>query len=297
MIRFNQFLVEQEKKEELIKRFKDTLRPLEMSPSNPSKVLSLHRQEKNDPTIGIGHSLKDKERSRKIFSELFPEKMKDTSYFDRIASGQQSITMDQAERLFDKDVRDRVNTVYRRLPDYEQYSPEMQDRLFSMEYRGSLGGSPKAVELMRSGQFGEAEKEYLNSDEYRSSRDQTPHPIDQKVRDRGIATRMRDDADIIRSEFERLPEGVPGTSRYGPPSPGRESYIEKMSKVAIPEKTAQVRPVETQQSTNTYIIKSGDSLSKIAKGLNVSVQELMKANNISDPNKIRAGSSLKIPSR
>ena len=99
------------------------------------------------------------------------------------------------------------------------------------------------------------------------------------------------------AEFERLPEGVPGTSRYGPPSPGRESYIEKMSKVAIPEKTAQVRPVETQQSTNTYIIKSGDSLSKIAKGLNVSVQELMKANNISDPNKSRAGSSLKIPSR
>ena len=297
MIRFKQFLTEQDKKEELVNRFKEKLRGLEMKLSNPNEVLSLHRKKEGDPTIGIGHSLGNLEHSKKIFSELFPEEMKDQNYFERVSSGQQSITMDQAEKLFDRDVRDRVSTVYRRLPDYEQYSPEMQDRLFSMEYRGSLGGSPKAVQLIRSGQFGEAEKEYLNSDEYRSSRDQTPHPIDQKVRDRGIATRMRDDADIIRSEFERLPEGVPGTTRFGPPSPGREAYIEKMSKVTIPQRTAQVKPVETQQSSNSYTIKSGDSLSAIAKNLNVSMQDLMSANNITDPNKIRAGSTLKVPSR
>lgn len=297
MIRFKQFLTEQDKKEELINRFKQKLRGLEMRLSNPNEVLTLHRKKDKDPTIGIGHSLKNLEHSKKIFSELFPEEMKDPNYFERVSSGQQSITMDQAEKLFDRDVRDRVGNVYRSLPDYENYSPELQDTLFSMEYRGGLGTSPKTVAILRTGEFGKAATEYIDSDEYTSSKYQTPHPKDGNVRSPGIAKRMEDDASVIRSEFERLPEGVPGTTRFGPPSPGREAYIEKMSKVTIPEKTAQVRPVETQQSANTYTIKSGDSLSKIAKSLNVSIEELMKANNITDPNKISAGSSLKIPSR
>ena len=294
---FKKFLIEQNKRNELITGFKETLRPLEMDPANPEKILSLHRQEKGDPTIGIGHSLKDEEHSRRIFSELFPEEMKDSDYFDRVKTGKQSITMDQAEKLFDRDVNDRVDVLYKRLPDLEQYSPELQNRLFTMEYRGSLGQSKKTIEHLKAGRFSEAEKEYLDSDEYRSSRDQTPHPKDQLVRDRGIATRMMDDSKVIGSEYERLPEGIPGTSRHGPPSPGKESYIEKMSGVKIPERKAETKAPEAQYSANTYKIKSGDTLSAIAKNLNVSMQELMKANNITNPNKIAAGSTLKIPSR
>lgn len=44
-----------------------------------------------------------------------------------------------------------------------------------------------------------------------------------------------------------------------------------------------------------YTIKSGDTLSAIAKRYNVSVQQLAQANGIADPNKIYAGKTIKIP--
>jgi len=46
----------------------------------------------------------------------------------------------------------------------------------------------------------------------------------------------------------------------------------------------------------TYQIKSGDTLSAIAKKYNTTVAALASANGISDPNKIIAGKSLTIPS-
>jgi nucleoid-associated protein YgaU len=47
-----------------------------------------------------------------------------------------------------------------------------------------------------------------------------------------------------------------------------------------------------------YVVKSGDSLSRIAKSYYGNVNEYTKiaeANNISDPDKIQAGQQLKIP--
>ena len=44
-----------------------------------------------------------------------------------------------------------------------------------------------------------------------------------------------------------------------------------------------------------YIIQRGDTLSQIAKKNNTTVQEIAALNNISDPNKIRAGASLSLP--
>ena len=46
----------------------------------------------------------------------------------------------------------------------------------------------------------------------------------------------------------------------------------------------------------TVTIKSGDTLSKIAKANNTTVDAIMKANpSITDPNKIYAGSTLTVP--
>ncbi len=62
-------------------------------------------------------------------------------------------------------------------------------------------------------------------------------------------------------------------------------------------------PVAAQEPTPTpsavegpiYIIQSGDSLSGIAARFNISLDELLKANNILDPNAISAGDQLIIP--
>ncbi|HZH16597.1 MAG TPA: LysM peptidoglycan-binding domain-containing protein, partial [Archangium sp.] len=46
---------------------------------------------------------------------------------------------------------------------------------------------------------------------------------------------------------------------------------------------------------STYRIRSGDTLSGIARRHNTTVDELARTNNIEDPNKIRAGERLHIP--
>ena len=50
-------------------------------------------------------------------------------------------------------------------------------------------------------------------------------------------------------------------------------------------------------ANQTYIVKKGDSLAKIAKKFNVSVKELIKANNLKKPYIIRVGQKLVIPSK
>jgi stage VI sporulation protein D len=47
--------------------------------------------------------------------------------------------------------------------------------------------------------------------------------------------------------------------------------------------------------SQTYTVQSGDTLSKIAKRFGVTVDAIVKANNIANPNLIKAGQVLKIP--
>jgi LysM repeat protein len=203
------------------------------------------------------------------------------------------MTMDQVEKLLDYDVRSRMPIV-RKLPDYSAYSPELKRRLFGMAYRGSLQQSPKARELMSQGRFDLASDEYLNSDEYKASRDQRPKKGKTDVPGRGVATRMEKDAQMIASEFERLPPGVIGTKQHGPLKPGLESYSEKMANVQaqIPVQTIsqQTEPVDNSY----YTIGKGDSLSAIAKKHNTTVDALSKLNKINDPNKIQMGQKLRL---
>ena len=51
-----------------------------------------------------------------------------------------------------------------------------------------------------------------------------------------------------------------------------------------------------QLNTKSHSVKSGDTLSQLAKKNNINLKKLLKANpNIKDPNKIRVGQKIKIP--
>lgn len=50
-------------------------------------------------------------------------------------------------------------------------------------------------------------------------------------------------------------------------------------------------------SVQTYVIQSGDTLGVIAQRFNTTVDELMRLNGISDPNRIRVGQQLNVPAR
>lgn len=71
---------------------------------------------------------------------------------------------------------------------------------------------------------------------------------------------------------------------------------------ATPVAEAELTPATTSSTTPpevavvaTYIVKAGDSLSGIAYGHNVSLEALMRANNIQDADYITAGQALIIP--
>ena len=55
------------------------------------------------------------------------------------------------------------------------------------------------------------------------------------------------------------------------------------------------QPVHAQTSGPVYIVQPGDSLSSIASDFNISVNDLITANNITDPNLLAAGQQLTIP--
>src|SRR5918912_2765366 len=67
-----------------------------------------------------------------------------------------------------------------------------------------------------------------------------------------------------------------------------------------------VTPVDTPTSTplaaptmapTTYTVKAGDTLSGIAALFGVSVDDIVRANNIADPNRLSEGQTLTIPAR
>jgi murein DD-endopeptidase MepM/ murein hydrolase activator NlpD len=64
-------------------------------------------------------------------------------------------------------------------------------------------------------------------------------------------------------------------------------------KVAEPVKKVAAKPV-AQSATTSYTVKSGDTLSKIAKQHKTTVAELVKLNNIKDANKINVGQVIKV---
>ena len=69
----------------------------------------------------------------------------------------------------------------------------------------------------------------------------------------------------------------------------------KASKSQPAEKSAAKAAPKASVSGDAYVVKPGDSLSKIAAAHGVKTKDLMAANGITDANKIRAGQKLAIP--
>lgn len=116
-------------------------------------------------------------------------------------------------------------------------------------------------------------------------------------------------APVVNTIKEFEPEGAKVT---GEDLQGEQYHLaaEVPSQVVLNRVWDAIKQVDPQfadlkhEITNTggqeseYTIKSGDNLSKISKlfyGNANKYEEIAKANNISDPNKIQAGQTLKIP--
>ena len=79
------------------------------------------------------------------------------------------IDKDAAERLLDRDVRTRLATIRKALPDFSSFPESLQDAIFSEHYRGSIMQSPKTRRLINQGRYREAADEFLDNDQYRTA--------------------------------------------------------------------------------------------------------------------------------
>jgi GH24 family phage-related lysozyme (muramidase) len=189
---FKQFLTEMapptEKKECDINGICKIVKTYE-SRGNEEKVLGVYKDSKGLPTIGHGHLIT--KESPSIFAETFPEEHKKNPQFGQtILSGKGRLTPEQADKLLERDVKTRIPKVQKLVPQFNTFSSELQGELASEYFRGMVGKSPKAVNLLNQGKFNEAATEYLNADEYRTSVEQGT----------GIAARMDNLAKAIKRE-------------------------------------------------------------------------------------------------
>jgi LysM repeat protein len=79
---------------------------------------------------------------------------------------------------------------------------------------------------------------------------------------------------------------------------GLTSSGERVRLVITPVATpTQTPPAQPTAAPVSYVVKSGDTLSGIAALFGVSVDDIVRANNIADPNSLAEGQSLTIPVR
>ena len=78
----------------------------------------------------------------------------------------QRISRKDAGLLLQKDINRRIPEIKKLIPKFDSFPASAQTAIFGEFYRGSVGGSPKTVELINEGKFGEASKEFLRNKEY-----------------------------------------------------------------------------------------------------------------------------------
>lgn len=136
------------------------------SAGNEKKILTRYNDNRGLPTIGHGHLI-DMKKSPKIFAEVFVDEHKTNPNFaTEVLSGKKSLTPDQVERLFDRDISDRMVAVTKTFPKFGSYSSDMQANIASEWFRGMIPSSKNTINLINQGKFVEASKEYLNSKDY-----------------------------------------------------------------------------------------------------------------------------------
>ena len=77
----------------------------------------------------------------------------------------------------------------------------------------------------------------------------------------------------------------------------KKKAAEEAAKKKAAEEAARKRAAEEAKKPINHKVSDGENLTKIAKRYGVSVQELKRQNNITDENKVRSGSTLKIPKK
>ena len=129
------------------------------------------------PTIGIGHYLNNSQEDRQLFKALFG----DTVNYDKVLNGQQKLTDDQIEKLFNMDVKIKEKLASKKISNFTSLPIYVKNAVINALYRGDIG--PKTIGLMNSGDWANATKEYLNHKNAKSG----PSQIQRRMKTNALA--------------------------------------------------------------------------------------------------------------
>jgi len=99
------------------------------------------------------------------------------------------LTEEQARALLREDINKRLPKIRKSIKNFDSLSDDLKIEIAQSWFRGGISGSPKTIRLINEGKFEEAAEEFLDNDEYRTT----------KLR--GVKTRMEALSDALRSEI------------------------------------------------------------------------------------------------
>lgn len=197
---------------------------------------------------------------------------------------------DEMERKLDTEIATRVDKVKKEIgeADWNKLTDGQKTAVVDIHYaNGSLEKFPKLKEAIKTGDA----KTMAEQSDFHGG----------KMANSEYLHRNFDRLRRNRAEMQGIdPESPEAYRAVADKYRGHPSLKDEYKKHASPLGTVPqpAKPSQQPQASGTgngYTIQSGDSLSKIAARHGVSQEELAKANGITDPNRIRAGMSLKIP--
>ena len=112
---------------------------------NVKKIFKPYQDSEDKWTIGIGHLIK----SNEDFSK--------------------GLTAEEVLALFNDDINERIRMAKNMFPQWESFPTRAKIALINGIYRGDIKRKHKTVELINSGQWLSASKEYLDHGDYRKS--------------------------------------------------------------------------------------------------------------------------------
>lgn len=243
-----------------------------------------HNDIKQLPTIGYGHLITP-ESTTSHFPKVFAQEISTNPLFvgDALA-GRTELSDEQMTRLLKYDVDKRVAGVRQLIPNFDKLPKDLQDPLFSEYYRGSLGKSPKSVSLINQGKYSDAAAEYLDNDEYNA--EVKLKAEDPKDKPRKLIHRFTD----VSTQLTNYQDSLSGKS------PSQRSFFDYAPRQTQPTPSQPIVQPQTKDDLESFVIKPGDTLSKIEKDTGVSIRDIMKANpEIKDADKIQADQKIRIP--
>ncbi|XP_046846446.1 uncharacterized protein LOC124440156 [Xenia sp. Carnegie-2017] len=114
-------------------------------------------------TIGVGFNLEQSD-ARELFQNALP--MVD---FDDVVSGRTSLTNDQVSKLFEAQLKIKIQVAVKLFPKYYDYPSYVQIALVNGVFRGEFKASHKTVKLINKEEWSKVADEYLDRDDYRGS--------------------------------------------------------------------------------------------------------------------------------